>query len=373
MSVWALRLVSCHSWLRRAVQVCVLGLNFRLRPATPGWSAGVCVCLCARSDCTQPLLAGVCCVGVCAWARVSAAPRHSQLGCWGVCVFVCALRLYSATLGCSVRCGCVCLGSGFSCAPPLLAGVLGCVCVCVHSPLGPLPLLAAACGAGSCAWARVRAASRHSWLGCWGVCLFMCVLRLYPATPGWGLRCGCVCLGSGFGCAPPLLAAVLRCVCFCVCTPLVPRHSLLGCAVWVCVLGLGFRLRPATPGWGVGVCVCLFARSACTPHLPAWVCGVGVCPWARVSAAHRHSWLGCAVWVCVFGLGFRLRAATPGCSVAVCVCLFARSACTPHFLAWVCGVGVCPWARVSAAPRHPWLGCWGVCVFVCALRLHTVC
>ena len=56
--------------------------------------------------------------------------------------------------------------------------------------------------------------------------------------------------------------------------------------VWV-VLGFGFRLRPATPGWGDGVCVCLRARSACTPPLLAGVCGVGVCAWARVLAVRR--------------------------------------------------------------------------------------
>ena len=128
----------------------------------------------------------------------------------------------------------VCLGSGFACAPPLLAG-------------------------------------------CWGVCLLVCAPRLYPAIPGWRVWCGCVCLGTGFGCAPPLLAGVLGCVCVCVRTPLVPPHSWLGCAAWVCVFGLEFRLRPATHGWGVGVCVCLLARSACTPPLLVGVCSVGVC------------------------------------------------------------------------------------------------
>ena len=40
---------------------------------------------------------------------------------------------------------------------------------------------------------------------------------------------------------------------------------LRGACVWVGVVpGLGFRLRPATPGLGVGVCVCLCARSAGT-------------------------------------------------------------------------------------------------------------
>ena len=126
---------------------------------------------------------------------------------------------------------------------------------------------------GVCVWARFSAAPHH----CLLQCLAVCVLRLHPATPGTGARCGCVCLSSGFGCAPPLLAGVLGCVR----APLAPSHSWHGCAVPVCVFWLGFRLRPATPGWGVGLCVC----SACTQPLLARVRGVGVCVWARVSAA----------------------------------------------------------------------------------------
>ena len=221
-------LVPRPSWLGCVLWVCVFGLGFRLRPATPGWAVGVCVCWFRRSPCTPPLLAGVCGVGVCVWVPVSVAPRHSWLGCWGACVLLCALRLHPATPGRGVR-----------------------------------------------------------------VCVLVSVLLLYPATPGWDVRRGCVCLGSGFGCAPPLLAGVLGCLCAAVRAPLAPRHSWLGCAVWVCVFGLGFRLRPATPGWGFGVCVCLCAYSACTPPLLAGVCGLAVCAWARVLAAPRHSWLGC--------------------------------------------------------------------------------
>ena len=152
----------------------VLGLGFGLRRATPGWGVGVCVRWCARSTCTPPLLARVYGAGVCAWGRISTAPCHSWLGCLSVCVPVCAL--------------------------------------CFN-----------------------------------------------PASPGSGERCGCVCFGSGFGCAPPLLAGVLGCVCACVRALLLPGHSWLRCAAWVCVLGLGFRLRPASPGWGVGVCVFVYA------------------------------------------------------------------------------------------------------------------
>ena len=81
--------VSNSHLLKPTKWVCVFGLEFRLHPATPGWGVGVCVCWCGRSACTPPLLAGVRAVGVCVWARASAAPRHSWLGCWGVCVLVC--------------------------------------------------------------------------------------------------------------------------------------------------------------------------------------------------------------------------------------------------------------------------------------------
>ena len=342
-------LAPCHSWLGCAVWVCVFWLGFQLRPATPGWGVGLCVCSCARSACTQPLLARVRGVGVCVWAWVSAAPRHSWLGCavW-VCMFGVGFRLRPATPGWAV-------------------GL--CVCSCAR-PACTQPLLARSRGVGVCVWARVSAAPRHSWQGCWAVCVLVCAPCLHPATPGSGARCGCVCLGSGFSCTPPLLAGVLGCVCARVRAPLAPRHSWLGCAVWVCVFGLGFRLRPATPGWDVGLCVCSCARSACTQPFLARVRGVGVCVWAWVSAAPRHSWLGCAVWVCMFGVGFWLRPATPGWGVGLCVCLCARPACTPPLLAGVRGVGVCVWAGVSAASRHSWLGCWAVCVLVCALRLH---
>ena len=192
----------------------VVGFGFWLRPATLGWGVGVCVCLCACSACTPSLLAGVCDVGVCASARVSAAPRHSWLGCWVVCVLVCAPCLHPGTPGWAVRCGCVCCGSGLGCTPSVLAGVLGCVCACVRAPLVP----------------------RHSCLGCaaWVLCLgsgLGCAppllagvsgsasacerALLAPATPGWGVRCQCGCLGWGFGCAPPLLAGVLGCACLC--------------------------------------------------------------------------------------------------------------------------------------------------------------
>ena len=191
------------------------------------------------------------------------------------------------------------------------------------------PLLAGVCGVGVCAWARVSAAPRLSWLGCWGVPV--CVLAL-----------------------------------------LVPHHSWLWCAALVCVLGVGFWLRPATPGWGVGVCVCSCAHSAGAPPLLAGKRVVGWCAWAPASTAPCDSWLGswsvrvrappvpclswlrCAVWVCVLGFGFPLRPATSGLGVGVCVCLRARPACTPPLLAGLSWC-VCACVRSPLVPRHSWL------------------
>ena len=476
-------LVARHSWLRCAVCVCVLGLGFWLRLPSLAWGVGVCVFVCSLRlyaatpgwglsrwgvclglgfGCAPPLLAGV--LGcMCVPVRAPLVPRLSWLGCavwvgalglwpqlhpatpgWGVGVCVCALCSYPATPGCSVRCGLVCLGSGFGCALPLLAGLLGCVCVRLRAP--PVP--------------------RHSWLGCawvcfgsgfvcapplvaWvcvgvlrlrfclrpasrglgaGVCVFVCSLRLSPATPGWsvgvcvcalrlypatpgcGVRCESVCLGSGFGCAPPLPAGPLGCVCGPVRASLVPRHSWLGFAVWVGVLGLRFWLRAATPGWGVEVCVCalrlypatpgcgvlcgclcfgsgfgcappllfgvfgvclrLRARSSCTLPPLAGVCGVGPCAWAPVSSAPRHSWLGS--WgVCALVCALCLYPATPCWGVLCgCVCLGSGFGCAPPLLAGVLGC-VCVCVCAPLVPCHSWLGCvvW-VCVLVCALRLY---
>ena len=287
--------------------MCVLGLRFRLRPATPGWGFGVCVCLCTRSTCTPPLLARVCGVGV-------------PAGAW-----VCR-------------------------APPLLAGVLGCVCACPHAPLIPLhswlgfAVWVCALGLGF----RLRPTNPGSGVR---VCVRLCVHSAWsPATPGSGARCGFVCLGSVFGCAPQLLAGALGCVCVCVRAPPVPRHSWLRWAVWVCARGLWFWLQARLSWlgcWGVRACLC--ACSACTPPLLAGVCVVGVRAWAQVWAAPGQSWLGCCS-ACVFVCARRMYPTTPGWGVPCgCVCWGSRFGCAPPLLAVV-------------------LGC--ACVFVCALCLY---
>ena len=127
-------------------------------------------------------------------------------------------------------------------------------------------------------------------------------------------------VGLGFRPAPHLSWLGLWDVRGCVRAPPAPRRSRFRCAVWACVLGSGFRLRPATPWGGVGVCVRSCARPAWSPTPPGWGRCAGVCGWcrappllagasrcvcvcARAPLVPRLSWLGCAVWACVLGSG----------------------------------------------------------------------
>ena len=172
-----------------------LGSDFR-NPANPGWGPGL-VCLGRGCGFAPPFPAGVC--GVCGWAWILA------------------------------------------CTPAFLAGVLGRAWLFARSVCTP-PFPARVCLVGLCAWARVSAAPRHSWLRCCGVCVFVCVSRLVPFRSWLGVRCGGVCSGLGCYRVPPLLAGVLGRVCVCLRALLVRCPSWLGCAVWACVPGLGFRL-----------------------------------------------------------------------------------------------------------------------------------
>ena len=255
-------------------------------------------------------------LGVCASARVSAAPRHSWLGCWGLCV----------------------LGACSACAPPFLAGV---------------------CGVGVCVWARFVAAPRLSWLGCWGV--RVCVRALLVPRPSWlGCAVWLCMLGLGFRLRPATPGwGVGVYVCVCVRAPLVPRHSWLGYAVWVGVLGLWFPLRPASPGWGVGVCVCVCVLAPLVP---------------------RHSWLGCACLGSGFGCAPPLLAGASECvrvcvrsplvprhSWLGCLCFRSGFGCAPQLRAGVSGC-VCACVRAPLVPRYSWLG-FVVCGFGVAWHL----
>ena len=199
-----------------------------------------------------------------------------------------------------------------------------CVCVCVLVPRG-----------AQSSWLRVRCGAVCFGLGCnrappllaglrCGVCVYVCAPRLYPAIPGWGVRCGRVCL------AP---------------VPAVPRHSWLGC--WgACAFVRVPRLHPAIPGGPVCVYVGLaFVRSPV--FLASWLVCWGACPLLRAASVSRHlpggppvAW-GCAgvavggVWPLPSPLGFffnfLFRGGCPGVSrpgllvlVAGCPGLWSR-------------------------------------------------
>ena len=122
-------------------------------------------------------------------------------------------------------------------------------------------------------------------------------------------------------------------VCVCVRAPPVPHHSCLPSAVWVCLLGFGFGLRPAVPRLAF----------------------LGVRASVRTPPLSRLSWFGFIV--CVFGSRQSLLRCW-----RVCGCV--RVPPVPRRSRQGCGVWLCAWVRASAAPRHSWLGCWSVCVGV---------
>ena len=107
------------------------------------------------------------------------------------------------------------------------------------------------------------------------------------ATVVWRLCLGLGCAWARVSVTPPTLAGVLG-GCVWVRVVVSPLHSRLGFVVFV--VGLGFSLAPHHSWlglWGVRGCV-------------------------GASPVPRRSRLGCAVCVCVLELGFRLRSATPG-------------------------------------------------------------
>ena len=117
-------------WLGCVVWVCVCRLWFWLHPAILA-EVLVCVCLCGRSAFFPPFLAGVCGMGVCDLTRVLAAPRHSRLGCWGVCDCV-----RTSPVPCHWWLRSVVRVSGFGFWPSPRQSWLKCwgVCVCFRVP-----------------------------------------------------------------------------------------------------------------------------------------------------------------------------------------------------------------------------------------------
>ena len=86
----------------------------------------------ARSAYPPPFPVPVCGVGVRAGVWVSAAPRLSLGGCWGVCVLVRPSRVVSCTSWLGLLCGSACLCARPACSLPFLVGVR-----CVGVRAGP--------------------------------------------------------------------------------------------------------------------------------------------------------------------------------------------------------------------------------------------
>ena len=214
------------------------------------------------------------------WPGFGPAARLSWFRVWD-CVAACALCLHPAVPGSGVRCGRACWGLGFSCAPPLLGGVLGCVCAPVPLPFG-LPQLPVGGAVRGCV---VGAAPPNSWLGRQGACVFVHAPRLFPAFPGWGVLCGRAC---------------------CARVSVVPRSSWLGCqGVFLFCQGLScFGFVASVAG-----CPCPGRCGPCPPipSLSGWVAGFffpvpAWCVSARFGCPFPRGSL-LLVWCCRFLLG----------------------------------------------------------------------
>ena len=184
---WVLVLVSPHhSWLQFVA--CAVGLAFWLASRQSWLGFLGCVSLRARSTCSPPFLAGVFGVGVCAWVRVSAAPCHSWLAFWVVCYGVCTPSgPRQSWLGCAVWVSV--LGRVFGLRPTIRGGIAGlCVLVCAIRlyPAYPRWVWVWVCVLGlrlrlrlecwgGCVCVRVPPVPRNSWFGC---AVWVCEKRL---------------------------------------------------------------------------------------------------------------------------------------------------------------------------------------------------
>ena len=124
------------------------------------------------------------------------------------------------------------------------------MCVLVCALAGTPPILAGMCGVD--VLVQVWLSPCEYWLGHWALCVGV---RPLPVPHHSWLGCAvwvCV-LGLGFGCAPPFLAECVG-LCVLVCT-LRSYPALTGRGLWCVRLGWHFVFHPAYTGWGVGVCV----------------------------------------------------------------------------------------------------------------------
>ena len=177
-----------------------------------------------------------------------------------------------------------------------------------------------------------------------------------------------IAVGLGFWPAPLLSWVGVWDVRGCVRAPPAPRRSRFWCAVWACVLGSGFWLRPGSP-WGgvVGVCVQSCVCPACPrpswgPPVARGSAGVavgGVCPppflWFFFGLCGVVRWLSrlgsCGLCPPIPSL--------PG-RVVSCLCFFFCVVCVRVFWVSLPSVGRCPRLGVAGfglvVPRRPFGG-----------------
>ena len=391
-------------WCRPAFGTCVVSCAFPLPPAVSG--------------------SGVRCGRAC-WARVSAVPRPSWLGC-RVVFFALFFLFFFSVAGCPCPRPC-------GPSPRLLSFGLGCwlffffVSACFGAPFPGGALFLAWCCRfwlggppvpvwGSCLRCPLRGGFGPI-LCCWRAVWWLWAVLAPPPlffSFFWG--------GGGLA-VPPFAFSRLALALWLVCGVVGPSPLLA--EVPVChspPLLVGFRCRwwwavPATPGWGLPAAVVCGVWRWCVGGVVAGVwCGWslatpggGSCVllpatpgWVSlpvVVGGPRHSWLGSvggvAVWCVVFGggvlVGLWLVRGVVGPSpllaeVPVCYSppLLAGFRCrwwwavpaTPGWgplaalLCGVCCVAVvcwwgCGWCVVWLVPRHSWR--W----FLCATPRHS--
>ena len=329
----------------------------------------MCVCLCARFAWSPAPPGWGCCAGVFGWAWAGGAPRHSWLGRWGVCLFVCAPCLYPAFPCCvGVR-----AGLGFRLCPALLGSAVG---VCVRScvcPACPRPSWGAACGG-----VRVLPFMRFApplpvnfgfFLGGGRVVSWLCgVGRLLSRSwVSWSL-------------SPHTLSSGLRCLFFFFSS----EHG-------VCprVLGVPFPVGPLLPAWCCPFC--LGGPPALCGVLSSVTSGWGLWPPLAVLVGglvagrapppfFNFFWGGVCLFLPLPSLGWRTHwsAFSVGFRVAVGGCVLPGRA-PAQWVGWVmytfgsaplpAGLdsGSAGWALHQAASCGPGLGGWGCSV---SFRLH---